>query len=489
MQYGKHRALEIFPGALVWFTIITAVLLSFFAPIVAVGVIIVFDLYWTYRVLYFIVFVIHAWREHRMAERTDWMTMLQRGVDDYYKYWHVVFLPTYKEPLEIIDSTLRQIQDSTYDNKKIIIVLAGEGRDGENFQRNAKLAKSRYGDEFGGFVITEHPVGMAGEIPGKGSNLNYSGQLVQKYLDERGLDYEDVIASSFDVDTVVHKQYFAHLTYMYATVENPLRASYQPVIVFNNNIWESPAPVRISAFGTTFWLFGELARPERLWTFSSHSMPFKMLVDVGFWEKDIVSEDSRIFLQALNKYDGDYRVVPLYLPVSMDAVSGSGYLDSMKALYKQQRRWAWGVEHFPYLIEHFWRNPKISFSKKARLVFNHVEGMFTWATAPILIFVLGWLPVHVAKSSSEAIVHNAPYTLEWIMRVAALGILFSGLLSFSLLPRRPESVKKSTWIVLFLQWALLPVTFIIFGAFPSIDAQTRMMLGKYLGFNVTKKTR
>ncbi len=487
--YGKHRVLEAIPAILVWTTIVTAIVLSFVAPILAIGFIIVFDLYWMYRVLYFIVFVIHAWKEHRMAEATDWVMLLEAEVPDWQRYWHVVFLPTYKEPVDIIDSTMRQLEKSSYPNNRIIIVLAGEARDSENFQKNAALIKKKYGKAFAEIIVTEHPVGLPDEIPGKGSNLNYSGKLVQKRLDELGLAYEDVIASSLDVDTVVHDKYFAHLTHSYATVENPLRASYQPVIVFNNNIWESPAPVRISSFGTTFWLFGELARPERLWTFSSHSMPFKMLVDVGFWQKDIVSEDSRIYLQAAKRYKGDYRVVPLYLPVSMDAVSGKNYWESMKALYKQQRRWAWGVEHFPYLVQEFWKDKDLKFWDRFKLLWNHIEGMFTWATAPILIFVLGWLPVQIAKHSADALVHNAPFTLEWIMRIAALGILFSGLLSFSLLPPRPKTVKKYTWIILFLQWALLPITFVVFGALPAIDAQTRMAIGKYLGFNVTKKGR
>ncbi|PIR48062.1 hypothetical protein COV06_01540 [Candidatus Uhrbacteria bacterium CG10_big_fil_rev_8_21_14_0_10_50_16] len=489
MQYGKHRGLEMIPASLVWGTFVVAIALSFFAPILAIEVIIVFDLYWMYRVLYFIVFVIHAWRQHRIAEATNWMERLQTEVDHWEEYWHVVFLPMVKEPVEIVDETLRTIKQSTFPNERILIVLAGEERAHEHFASVCSLMQKKYGKEFGGLFVTEHPANLPDEIPGKGSNLNWSGHQVQKELDRRGIPYERAIASSFDVDTVVHLQYFAHLTHSFATTAKPQRTSYQPVIVFNNNIWESPAPIRISAFGTTFWLFGELARPHRMWTFSSHSMPFKMLVDVGFWEKDMVSEDSRIFLQGVKRYKGDYRAEPLYLPVSMDAVAGTGYANSLRALYKQQRRWAWGVEHFPYIIRQIWEDKEIPFTIRWRLLWNHLEGMFTWATAPIVIFIMGWLPLELAKNSSDAIAHNAPFTLEWIMRVAAMGILFSGALSFSLLPRRPKQVKSWTWLILIAQWVLLPVTFILFGAIPAIDAQTRFALGKYLGFNVTKKRR
>jgi cellulose synthase/poly-beta-1,6-N-acetylglucosamine synthase-like glycosyltransferase len=259
--------------------------------------------------------------------------------------------------------------------------------------------------------------------------------------------------------------------------------------LFSNNIWTSRAPVRIAAFGTIFWLLSELARSDRLWTFSSHSMPWKMLLDVGFWQKDIVSEDSRIFLQAFLHYHGDYRVVPMFLPVSMDTVAGVTYWDSLKALYKQQRRWAWGVEHFPVMVAAFKKDKLLPLNKKIKYLWNHLEGMYTWATAPVLIFALGYLPLWVAAGSGSAIIHAAPFTLEWIMRLAMGGAFITTLLSLTMLPPRPKSVKSTVWIVMVVQWLLLPITFTLFGALPAIDAQTRLMFGKYLGFNVTRKSR
>ena len=40
-----------------------------------------------------------------------------------------------------------------------------------------------------------------------------------------------------------------------------------------------------------------------------------------------------------------------------------------------------------------------------------------------------------------------------------------------------------------LQWILLPISTIFFGSFVALDAQTRLMLGKYMGFFVTPKAR
>jgi hypothetical protein len=58
-----------------------------------------------------------------------------------------------------------------------------------------------------------------------------------------------------------------------------------------------------------------------------------------------------------------------------------------------------------------------------------------------------------------------------------------------LLPKKPKKYGFFKYIAMLGQWIVLPVTIIIFGSIPGLDAQTRLMLGKYLGFWVTPKAR
>lgn len=487
-QYGRHRFFEILPGLLTWSTFLLAIMASFFAPTAAVVFIIIFDLYWMLRVLYFIIHLVAGYRTYAATVAVDWYSKLKE-LPNWERLHHLVLLPTYKEDLVIIREALRALAESEYRHDRFMVIVGGEEGDQENFLRYSKELEQEFGSTFGSLIFTVHPKGLPGEIPGKGSNLRHMASEAKKHIDQQAIPYDDVIVSAFDIDTVAHRQYFGRLAYVYSTVPNPTRSSYQPVTLFSNNIWTASAPVRVAMFGTTFWLLSELVRPERLWTFSSHSMPWRMLVDVGYWEPDMVSEDSRIFLQGLLRYNGDYRVTPLFLPVSMDTVTGMTYAETLTALYKQQRRWAWGIEHLPYMIDKFKEHPNMPWRIKAKYLFNHVEGMYTWSTAPILIFILGYLPFWTMGNVNNALIANTPFTLEWIMRVATFGVIVTGLMSISILPPRPSHLPRWNWLVMLSQWVLLPLTTIMFSAFPAIDAQTRFMFGKYLGFNVTKKHR
>lgn len=485
-----YRFLEIIPGGLIWLTFVVAIILSFVKPVWVIYFIVVFDLYWLFRVMYFAIYVLVSYKTFKRDINIDWMQKVI-NISDWNKIYQLVILPMYKEPLEVIRASLESISKSDYPNDKFIIVLAGEERAKEHFSKISQIISREYGKKFFKLLITVHPDSIAGEIKAKGANANYAGKKAKEFIDEQKIPYENIISSCFDIDTSVHQKYFSCLAYKYLTNPNPTHSSYQPAVLYNNNIWDAPAMMRVAAFGTVFWLLSELARPERLFTFSSHSMSFKALVDVGFWQNDVVSDDSRIFLQCFFRYNGDYNVVPMYVPLSMDTVLADGYKRSFINLYKQQRRWAWGVENFPYMVSNFQKNKLVPLKKKIKFLWNQVEGMYSWATAPILMFVLGRLPLYFLDSveRSNILISNAPIIMQNLMRLAMAGVVISSLLSLFLLPKRPKSHPKYKYAIMILQWILLPITFTVFGSIPSIDSQTRLMLGKYLGFWVTEKAR
>ncbi len=487
----QYRFLEILPGFLVWITFIVAIGLSFIKPLWAIYFIIVFDLFWLIRVGYLVIHMLVSWRRFRKNIKINWFKRLKEKYPNYKEYLHIVFYPTAGEPFEVLDESFKSIKESNYDTARIMIVLAGEERDKENFLKYAELLKNKYKKYFFNIFITIHPAFVPGELQGKGANIHYAGKKTKEYIDKIGYAYDKIIVSSFDCDTHPDKQYFAYLTYTFINHPRPTRASYQPLAIYNNNIWESNFLIRTVMNSTTFWLLTDLARPERLFTFSSHAMSFTALVYVNFWQKEIVTEDSRIFLQCFCHYNGDYEVVPLYVPVYMNTVWTGNFWQGIKAQYKQMRRWAWGVENFPYQAWFFLKIKNLPLKKGLHYLWNQLEGVYSWATAPLLILILGRLPLWVLDESQRVsvIAQNAPIVLETIMNIAMVGLLVSAILSTILMPPRPKNISAWHWMVIPIQWVLFPIVMIIFGSIPATDALTRLMIGNYLGFNVSPKSK
>jgi hypothetical protein len=232
-------------------------------------------------------------------------------------------------------------------------------------------------------------------------------------------------------------------------------------------------------------------RQKRLATFSSHSIPFSTLYAVGYWQSNMVSEDSRIFWNCYMKFNGDYIVTPMSYPISMDANLAPTFWQTMKNIYKQQRRWAYGVENFAYIMFNFSKNKIISPLEKLRIFLINLDGYWSLATNPILIFILGWMPIVLGgrEFNTTVLSFNLPYITRDIMMITMSNLILSSMVAVSLMPSIPENTKKTKKIYHIVQWLLVPVTITVFGAIPALDAQTRLMFGKYMGFWVTPKHR
>jgi hypothetical protein len=75
------------------------------------------------------------------------------------------------------------------------------------------------------------------------------------------------------------------------------------------------------------------------------------------------------------------------------------------------------------------------------------------------------------------------------MTIAMIGLIGSAIYSTLLLPKQPKGQGLIKYFGMIIQWILVPFTILIFGALPGLEAQTRLMLGKYMGFWVTPKQK
>jgi cellulose synthase/poly-beta-1,6-N-acetylglucosamine synthase-like glycosyltransferase len=488
-DYILYRICEIMPGFVSWATILLALICSWIYPMQTAVFIIAFDVFWLLKTVYLSIHLRANWKKIKNNINTDWSGKLKNIKHNH--IYHMIMLPFYKEDEFIIEKTLMTLLESKYDAKKMIIVLAAEERAGAEPLKIAALMKKKYESMFGYFIVTIHPDGIAGELAGKGSNIAYAAETARtQILDKYNIPYNDVLVSAFDIDTIVYEQYFACLTYMFLQSKYPYRTSFQPVPVFNNNIYEAPAISRVVAYSATFWQMVQQERQERLATFSSHSIPFSTLYEVGYWQSNMVSEDSRIFWNCYMKYDSDYIVTPMSYPVSMDANLAPGIWQTMKNIYKQQRRWSYGVENFAYIMYNFIKNKKIRFKEKLRIFLINIDGYWSLATNPIMIFLLGWMPVVLGGRdfNTTMLSYNLPYITRNIMIITMSNLVLSYMIAVSLMPAMPEKAGHKKFYHL-IQWLLVPLTITIFGAIPALEAQTRLLLGKYMGFWVTPKYR
>lgn len=508
-----YRWLEILPGAFSLATLIVLSVLSYFQPIWVAYFIIAFDVYWLLLVIYMAIFLITSYRKLKIGLRTDWQAKCQALVENKLDenipisalirqgfkpddIWHLIILPTYQESTEIIRECLNSLVNDGWRLDRMIVAVTFEERSGQDLVQ-AKIAELEleFKNKFAHFYTTVHPDNMAGELKGKGANQAWcAAQVKRDIIDVKSLGYDQILVSVFDIDTVVRPGYFSALSYKFLTVEDPYHTSYQPIPVYHNNIWRAPFFSRVAASSNTFWQMIMQVREESLVTYSSHSMTWQALVDIGFWSTKNVSEDSRIFWHCLMHYNGHYRVEPIHYEVSMDVTHDESYFKTAKSLYKQQRRWAWGAENIPYLLFNTakrWHQP--GFEKKR--VFSHIliqiYGFHAWATNALIIAVIGWLPILLGgeRFTSTVLSGNLPAVTTNLMNFAMIGLVLSAVVSALLLPPKPAGYPAWKKPVMVLEWIAVPVTIVIFGAIPCLEAQIRLMIGKYMGFWVTPKTR
>jgi hypothetical protein len=301
----KEKKLERFfgflPGLTSWSILIGLAMLSFLKPIAAAGVMIAIYFYWFLRLLYMTLFLILSYFRLSVEEGVDWMDRIKEmdriftnpegfpatkwggpaapfGGKEKISLWlhqqklvtlkksgslppkssdihHVVVIAVAKETEQVVEPGIASLAEQPFPSKRILVLIALEERATEEIKQGVRNIEAKYRNSFLDFLVSVHPADVPGEARVKGANVTHAAKEAARYFEEKNIPFENIVVSCFDADTVVSSQYFACLTYHFMTYPNRNQASFQPIPVYHNNIWEAPAFSRILDLGSSFFQF------------------------------------------------------------------------------------------------------------------------------------------------------------------------------------------------------------------------------------------
>lgn len=485
-----YRGLEIVPGVVTWFVLLLPVLGSFVAPRPVAIFLIIYILFWLFRAVRITYRLIVGYRQYRRAISEDWLARLHQ-LPNSSRLRHAVVMACYREDPSIIAASIEALVATQYPTERVLFVLAVEARGGSAMTAAARRLQRRFQGQFAEFLVVVHPDGTPGEVRGKGANITYAGRVLAARLAAQTIDPANVVVTTLDADNRVHPKYLAYLAHSYLTDPDPLHRSYQPLPLFFNNIWDVPLAIRSISVGSSFWQLTESMRPHRLRNFSAHAQSLAGLLATDFWSVRTIVEDGHQFWRTFFRFHGKHSVAPLFVPIYQDAVlSPRGYLATFRQQYIQKRRWAWGVSDFPYIVTNLIRQPSIGLAGWVQ-VLRHLEGHVSWATTSLMLAIVAWSPIYLSSLFQHTVLGvNYPLLYIQLLRLSLVGLAVTLTISLLMLPPFPRGRRIGLSVVLEYLTApfLLPITNILFGSLPAIDAQTRLMFGRYLEFRVTEKS-
>lgn len=517
-----YKFFEKVPGILSWSVLFLPVILSILNPTWAAYFVIAYLLMWFIKAIALNIRVVQGYRALNQNMAYDWNKLLQEldnpelafkqyeeGVSPKWHYnnllhmaarkdhiikqndiYQVVIIAVYNESKDVVEPTIQSVLKSSFDAKKMMLIIAYEERGGELVEQEMSALASKYSQEFYSVNAIKHPKDIANEVIGKGGNITYTGHWAKDYIKSLNIDPINCIVTTLDSDNRPHPEYFSAVAYAYIACPDPLHSSFQPVSMFTNNIWDVPAPMRVIATGNSFWNIALALRPHMIRNFASHSQSLAALIETDFWSVRTIVEDGHQYWRSYFRFNGNYEVYPILVPIYQDAVLSHTYAKTLRAQFVQVRRWAWGASDIAYVLNTGWRKknkvPKLDlFFKTGRLIEGHVS----WATASLILLLAAFAPLYLAPQASESIVANQlPIIASRIQTLAMVGLFVSIYLSIRLLPPKPPRYKTRHRIYMLLQWVYLPVTAIVYSSLAALNSQTRLLIGRYLGkFDVTEK--
>lgn len=524
----KYRFFEMLPAIMSYSTLLAPIVLTIVNPLYGAVFVVLFITWWFVKAFGMAFRTFQGYRRLEEARNVNWAERLDDlgNVDEAIKHYqdnpntggwrrqrhfenilrikqdpkryinpkqvvNAIIIPFVNEPQEVLEPTIKDVLASNYDTKNnLILILTDEARVPSGHKLGQAMLK-KYSHRCKYMASITHPDGLPNELVGKGGNIVHAGNHLLGYVNKMKLDAEKVLVTTLDADNRPHPEYLACVTYEYVLDPNRNKRAFQPIALFLNNIWDAPAPMRVMATGNSFWAIVNSVRPHLLRNFSSHSQGLASLIKTNFWSVRTIVEDGHQYWRCYFAFDGDYEVIPIYIPIYQDAVLEETYLKTLKAQFFQLRRWAYGASDVAYVADKGFRKGRtVPLGSLIIRFWRLLESHFSWASAPIIITFGAWIPLVFAQESARSLIaHQLPQVASRLQQIAMMGLFITVFLAFKMLPRRPTRYKRHRNLFMLAQWLLMPVTSILYGSSAAFTSQTRLLLGKYLEkFDLTIKT-
>lgn len=410
------------------------------------------------------------------------------------KIIHWFIIPTYKESIDILDTTILALKQSLYNHQKFAITIAWEERDEKNFSEIAKKLILKYKNDFGYINFTIHPQNIAWEFPWKWWNITYAAKVeYENIINHFKTQADKILVTTLDADTNIHKDYANVLTIKFLSEDNRKNKSYQPIILFFNNFWDAPFFSKIVSLLNSFWILFNSTKTFWMRNFSTHSQPLEALIKVNFWSTQTIVEDWHQYRRSFFWLKWEYSCVPIYTTVYQDSNLSKNLLYTAKSQYNQIRRWAHWAEDVPYLFCQWLDNKKqISFWRFFYEFTRLFEWTIMWATLHFILML--WLTFSIIKDVQLSSFISLWSAISIFINISIVVLILSVSLQIYFCPWNKLIWFKNKFKYWF--WFLFPYllivwpTLFIFTWLPAIHTQIALILGKpFKKFNVTEKVR
>ncbi|OQV13213.1 hypothetical protein BV898_12537 [Hypsibius exemplaris] len=287
------------------------------------------------------------------------------------KLVHVLVMAGYKEPLAVMLVTLDSLKAQTVASRLFVVVGLEEKT--PDFEAKSAAFQERYKGVFLHLMVTQHPSGIEGEIPGKSSNVNYAArQAVEQLKDMSLYNLDRCIITTCDTDNPFPPKYFEYLSYDFLRRAERFEVVWQAPLLYNYDLDKRPFFVRITGILRAVFMMGILIK-QNITSMSIFSMSLR-LMENGFVHPAYQMED---IINIVRRMVAIHKLVKICLipyPVISGPTSGETYKQEIIEWARQARRWTIGAaEVFHYLcikFRHFSSWSGIFYA----LIFTHYYG-------------------------------------------------------------------------------------------------------------------